>query len=169
MYVYIQAAWFSSVSSIRMLATFEYTKVEYTYVYKPRDSRVSQAFECLQCLNIRKSNARIYSHVISNHVILECFKHLNVRNIRIYESRMHIYIQVMWFSSISSIRMLATFEYTKVECTKVEYTKVECTKVEYTKVERTKVKCTKVVCIQRVILKCLKHSNVRNIRMHVCI
>ena len=40
-------------------------------------------------------------------------------------------------SSVSSIRMLATFEYTKVECTKVEYTKVECTKVECMKVECT--------------------------------
>ena len=94
----------SNVSSIWVLATFECTKVEYTYIYKPRDSRMSQVFEY--------SNARI------SRVILKCLKHSNVRNIRIYESRMHesrIYVYiVMWFSSVSSIRTFATFECTRV-------------------------------------------------------
>ena len=55
------------------------------YVYKPRDSRVSQAFECLQYSNIRKSNARMYT----SRMILECLKHLNACNVRMHESGMH--------------------------------------------------------------------------------
>ena len=147
----------SSVSSIWMFATFECTKVECTkveytkvectkvecmkvectYIYKLRDSRVFQAFECNVKSNTRKSNICMYT----NRVILECLKHSNIRNIRIYESQMYVCIQAAWFSSVLSIWMLATFECTKVEC-------------------------TKVVCIQRVILKYLKHSNVRNIRIY---
>ena len=151
----------SSVSSIWMFATFECTKVECTkveytkvectkvecmkvectYIYKLRDSRVFQAFECNVKSNTRKSNICMYT----NRVILECLKHSNACNIRIYESRMHVCIQAAWFSSVSSIWMLAmlsrihesriyvciqTVWFSSVSSIRIfaifEYTKVKC-------------------------------------------